>query len=138
MVHPYLRRRQGIEPVVYPSDAVESVLERTLGVPIFQEQVMQLAVVAAGFHAGRSRPAAPRPMAAWKRKGGLEPFEQRLIDGMRRNGYDDNLRSARSTSRSSASASTAFPNRTRRASRSWSTCRRGSNATSRRHSPARC
>ena len=59
MVHPYLRRRQGLEPVTYPNDAVKSVLERTLGVPIFQEQVMQLAIVAAGFHAGRSRSAAP-------------------------------------------------------------------------------
>jgi error-prone DNA polymerase len=52
MVHPYLKRRQGIEPVTYPSDAVKSVLERTLGVPIFQEQVMQLAIVAAGFTPG--------------------------------------------------------------------------------------
>ena len=59
MVHPYLKRRQGKEPVTYPSDAVKSVLERTLGVPIFQEQVMQLAIVAAGFLAGRSRSAAP-------------------------------------------------------------------------------
>ena len=60
MVHPYLRRRQGLEPVTYPSEAVKSVLERTLGVPIFQEQVMQLAIVAAGLHAGRGRSAAPR------------------------------------------------------------------------------
>ena len=52
MVHPYLRRRDGVEPMSYPSAAVEKVLERTLGVPIFQEQVMQLAMVAAGFHAG--------------------------------------------------------------------------------------
>jgi error-prone DNA polymerase len=88
MVHPYLRRRQGIEPVVYPSDAVKNVLERTLGVPIFQEQVMQLAVVAADFTPGESDQLR-RSMAAWKRKGGLEPFEQRLIEGMRRNGYDE-------------------------------------------------
>ena len=59
MVHPYLRRRQGLEPVSYPSDAVKSVLERTLGIPIFQEQVMQLAVVAAGFTPGGSRWSAP-------------------------------------------------------------------------------
>jgi error-prone DNA polymerase len=88
MVHPYLRRRQGLEPVTYPSDAVRGVLERTLGVPIFQEQVMQLAVVAANFTPGESD-RLRRSMAAWKHKGGLEPFEQRLIEGMRDNGYDE-------------------------------------------------
>jgi error-prone DNA polymerase len=86
MVHPYLRRRQGIEPVTYPSDAVRSVLERTLGVPIFQEQVMQLAVVAAGFTPGEADHLR-RSMAAWRRKGGLEHFEQRLVDGMAARGY---------------------------------------------------
>ena len=88
MVHPYLRRRQQLEPVSYPSAAVKGVLERTLGVPIFQEQVMQLAVVAADFTPGEADQLR-RSMAAWKRKGGLEPFERRLIDGMRRNGYDE-------------------------------------------------
>jgi error-prone DNA polymerase len=88
MVHPYLRRRQGIDPVTYPSDAVRGVLERTLGVPIFQEQVMQLAVVAAGFTPGESDHLR-RSMAAWKRKGGLEHFEKRLVDGMRARGYDE-------------------------------------------------
>jgi error-prone DNA polymerase len=88
MVHPYLRRRQGIEPVSYPSEAVKGVLERTLGVPIFQEQVMQLAVVAAGFTPGESDQLR-RSMAAWKRKGGLEPFERRLVEGMRERGYDE-------------------------------------------------
>ncbi len=88
MVHPYLRRRQGLEPVTYPSEAVRGVLERTKGVPIFQEQVMQLAVVAAGFTPGEADQLR-RSMAAWKRKGGLEPFEKRLRDGMRENGYDD-------------------------------------------------
>ena len=73
MVHPYLRRRQGKEPVTYPSDAVKQVLERTLGVPIFQEQVMQLAIVAAGFTSGEADELR-RSMAAWKRKGGLEHF----------------------------------------------------------------
>jgi error-prone DNA polymerase len=81
MVHPYLKRRQGLEPVTYPSPAVKSVLERTLGVPIFQEQVMQLAIVAAGFTPGEADQLR-RSMAAWRRKGGLEKFEQRLIDGM--------------------------------------------------------
>ena len=88
MVHPYLRRRQGIEPVTYPSDAVRGVLQRTLGVPIFQEQVMQLAVVAAGFTPGEADQLR-RSMAAWKRKGGLEHFERRLVEGMRERGYDE-------------------------------------------------
>jgi len=86
MVHPYLRRRQGLEPVSYPSEAVRQVLERTLGVPIFQEQVMSLAVVAAGFTPGEAD-ALRRAMAAWRRKGGLEPFEKRLKDGMLARGY---------------------------------------------------
>ncbi len=86
MVHPYLRRRRGLEPVAYPSAAVQGVLERTLGVPIFQEQVMQLAVVAAGFTPGEAD-RLRRSMAAWKRKGGLEPFEQRLVQGMLERGY---------------------------------------------------
>jgi error-prone DNA polymerase len=90
MVHPYLRRRQKLEPVTYPSDAVKSVLERTLGVPIFQEQVMQLAIVAAGFSPGEADQLR-RSMAAWRRKGGLEKFEQRLIDGMAARNYDEDF-----------------------------------------------
>jgi error-prone DNA polymerase len=86
MVHPYLRRRSGEEPVSYPGPEVEQVLARTLGVPIFQEQVMQLAVVAAGFSAGEADQLR-RAMAAWRRRGGLEPFERRLMDGMRERGY---------------------------------------------------
>jgi error-prone DNA polymerase len=88
MVHPYLKRRQGLEPVTYPSAAVKSVLDRTLGVPIFQEQVMQLAIVAAGFSAGEADQLR-RSMAAWRRKGGLEKFEQRLIDGMAQRGLSE-------------------------------------------------
>jgi error-prone DNA polymerase len=86
MVHPYLRRRNGEEPVSYPSDAVRGVLGRTLGVPIFQEQVMQLAMVAAGFTGGEAD-ALRRAMAAWKRRGGLEPFKEKLINGMLARGY---------------------------------------------------
>ncbi len=88
MVHPYLRRRQQKEPVTYPSEAVRSVLERTLGVPIFQEQVMALAMVAAGFSPGEADQLR-RSMAAWRRKGGLEKFEQRLVDGMSLRGYSE-------------------------------------------------
>jgi len=86
MVHPYLRRRQGLETVTYPSEAVRVVLERTLGVPIFQEQVMQLAMVAAGFSPGEADQLR-RSMAAWRRKGGLEHFEARLVRGMLERGY---------------------------------------------------
>jgi error-prone DNA polymerase len=88
MVHPYLRRREGVESVSYPSEAVRSVLQRTLGVPIFQEQVMRLAVVAAGFTPGEADQVR-RSMAAWQRRGGLEHFERRLIDGMRERGYQE-------------------------------------------------
>lgn len=90
MVHPYLARRNGLEPVDYPSPEVKRVLARTLGVPIFQEQVMQIAMVAAGFTAGEADQLR-RAMAAWKRKGGLEPFEQKLLDGMRSRGYRDDF-----------------------------------------------
>lgn len=87
MVHPYLRRRQGREPVHYPSEAVRTVLERTLGIPIFQEQVIELAMVAAGFSAGEADQLR-RAMAAWKKRGGLEVFEQKLISGMLQRGHD--------------------------------------------------
>jgi error-prone DNA polymerase len=93
MVHPYLRRRQGLEPVTYPSEAVRGVLERTLGVPIFQEQAMQIAIVAAGFTPGEADQLR-RAMAAWKRKGGLEPFRDRLLAGMRERGYGDEFAEA--------------------------------------------
>ena len=86
MVHPYLRRRDGTEAIDYPSAEVEKVLKRTLGIPIFQEQVMQLAIVAADFTPGEADQLR-RAMAAWKRKGGLEPFEAKLKEGMRKNGY---------------------------------------------------
>ena len=88
MVHPYLRRRNGEEAVDYPSEDVKGVLQRTLGVPIFQEQVMQLAVVAAGFTPGEAD-RLRRAMAAWKRRGGLGPFEEKLIAGMRERGYEE-------------------------------------------------
>lgn len=86
MIHPYLRRREGTDPVVYPSEEIESVLSRTLGIPIFQEQVMQIAMVAAEFTAGEADQLR-RAMAAWKRKGGLEHFETKLMTGMERRGY---------------------------------------------------
>lgn len=87
MVHPYLRRRTGEEPVSYPSPELEQVLERTLGVPLFQEQVMQIAMVAAGYDAGQADQLR-RSMAAWKRHGGLEHHRERLIGGMLERGYE--------------------------------------------------
>jgi error-prone DNA polymerase len=86
MVHPYLRRRNGEEPVSYPSAEVQKALERTLGVPIFQEQVMQLAILAADFTPGEADQLR-RAMAAWKRKGGLGPFHARLVGRMVEKGY---------------------------------------------------
>lgn len=86
-VHPYLRRRQGREPVTYPSEALETALGRTLGVPIFQEQVMQVAILAAGFTPGEADQLR-RAMAAWKRKGGLEKYYDRIVNGMLERGYE--------------------------------------------------
>jgi len=86
MVHPYLERRDDPEKVRYPSPDLEKVLKRTLGVPIFQEQVMQIAIVAAGFTPGEADQLR-RAMAAWKRRGGLEPFREKLMAGMARRGY---------------------------------------------------
>ena len=87
MVHPYLRRRQGLEGISYANDAVRNVLERTLGIPIFQEQVIELAMVAAGFTAGEADQLR-RAMAAWRRRGGLERFEGKLVTGMLERGLD--------------------------------------------------
>ncbi|PTR15479.1 error-prone DNA polymerase [Nitrosospira sp. Nsp2] len=86
MVHPYLRRRQKLEEVSYPGEGVEAALKRTLGVPIFQEQVMQLAIKAAGFTSGEADQLR-RSMAAWRKKGLLGSFRARLIGGMVSRGY---------------------------------------------------
>lgn len=86
MVHPYLRRRNQEEAVTYPSAELKPVFERTLGIPLFQEQVMELAVVAAGYTPGEADDLR-RCMAAWKRHGGLEPHRQKLTQGMLERGY---------------------------------------------------
>ena len=86
MVHPYLKRRNGEEPEVYPKEELRQALGRTKGVPIFQEQVMQLAMIAADFTAGEADQLR-RAMAAWKRRGGLEPFYERLVGRMVEKGY---------------------------------------------------
>ncbi|MGA1392737.1 MAG: error-prone DNA polymerase, partial [Phycisphaerales bacterium] len=87
MVHPYLRRRRGEEPIEFPDDAVRRVLERTLGVPLFQEQAMALAIVAAGFTPGEADQLR-RALAAWKRPGNaIDEFRRRLVEGMASRGY---------------------------------------------------
>ena len=86
MVHPYLRRRQGLEAVDYPSPEIKGVLERTLGIPVFQEQVIRLAMVAAGFSGGQADQLR-RAMASWGKDSALTPFQQKLIDGMLSRGY---------------------------------------------------
>jgi error-prone DNA polymerase len=87
MVHPYLRRRQGLEEVVYPSRELEAVLQKTLGVPLFQEQAMKIAIVAAGFtpaEADRLR----RAMATFRRVGTIQTFQDKMVEGMAMRGYD--------------------------------------------------
>lgn len=81
MVHPYLRRRQGLEPVEYAHPALEAILGRTLGVPIFQEQVMQMAVAVGGYSPGEADELR-RAMGAWRKRGGLERHGARLKQGM--------------------------------------------------------
>ena len=87
MVQPYLNRRQGKEPVSYPSEALKQALGRTLGIPVFQEQVMQISILAAGFTSGEAD-GLRRSMAAWKRKGGLEKYHSKIVDGMTSRGYE--------------------------------------------------
>lgn len=88
MVHPYLRRRMGQEPVSYPSKELEQILSRTLGVPLFQEQAMKIAIVAAGFSAAEADQLR-RSMATFKFKGLVNEFEEKLIKGMMANGYSE-------------------------------------------------
>src|SRR5258708_10101291 len=81
MVHPYLRRREGIEPVDYPTPELERVLGKTLGVPLFQEQAMQIAMVCAGFTPTEAD-ALRKSMATFKHTGGVSKFREQLITGM--------------------------------------------------------
>jgi error-prone DNA polymerase len=86
MVHPYLRRREGKEPTDYPSDELKEVLEKTLGVPLFQEQAMKVAIVGAGFTAAEAD-ALRRSMATFKFTGGVSHFHDKLVNGMVAKGY---------------------------------------------------
>ncbi len=87
MVHPYLRRRQGIEDVVYPSRELEAVLGKTLGVPLFQEQAMRIAIVAAGFSPGEADKLR-RAMATFRRVGTIQTFRTKMVEGMVAKGYE--------------------------------------------------
>ncbi len=107
MVHPYLRRRNGEEPVSFPSDALGKVLGKTLGVPLFQEQAMQIAIVGAGFtpeEADRLR----RSLATFKKHGSVSEFRQRFLGGMKRNGYEQDF-AARCFSQIEGFGSYGFP-----------------------------
>jgi len=88
MVHPYLRRREGKDKVEYPNAALESVLKKTLGVPLFQEQAMKVAIVGAGFTAAEAD-ALRRSMATFKFTGGVGHFREKLVAGMRANGITE-------------------------------------------------
>ncbi|WP_347312013.1 error-prone DNA polymerase [Defluviimonas sp. SAOS-178_SWC] len=107
MVHPFIRRRNGLESVTFPSDALGEVLGKTLGVPLFQEQAMQIAIIGAGFtpeEADRLR----RSLATFKKHGNVSEFRDRFMEGMRRNGYGDDF-SARCFSQIEGFGSYGFP-----------------------------
>ncbi|MDI3337850.1 error-prone DNA polymerase [Defluviimonas aestuarii] len=107
MVHPFIRRRNGQESVTFPSDALGEVLGKTLGVPLFQEQAMQIAIIGAGFspeEADRLR----RSLATFKKHGNVSEFHDRFMQGMRANGYDDDF-SARCFSQIEGFGSYGFP-----------------------------
>lgn len=88
MVHPYLRRRNGEERITFPNAALEKVLRKTLGVPLFQEQAMRLAIVAAGFTPGEADQLR-RAMGAWRRRGKIDALRNKLVGGMMANGLSE-------------------------------------------------
>ncbi|WP_372887108.1 error-prone DNA polymerase [Shimia sp.] len=107
MVHPYIRRRNGEEPVSFPSDALGEVLGKTMGVPLFQEQAMQIAIIGAGFspeEADRLR----RSLATFKKHGSVSEFHDRFMRGMKANGYDEEF-AARCFSQIEGFGSYGFP-----------------------------
>ena len=122
MVHPYLRRRQGLEPVVFPSRELEAVLGKTLGVPLFQEQAMKIAIIA-GFTPAEADKLR-RAMATFRRVGTIGTFKARMVEGWPPRATTANSRSAAS-GRSRVLANMAFPRATRRVLRCWSMPRAG-------------
>ena len=129
MVHPFFDRRQGRAPVEYPDPCLEPILKRTLGVPLFQEQILKMAMVAAGFSGGEAEELR-RAMGFKRSAERMESIETRLRLGMAARGIGER-RATRSSSASRRSRSTASPSRTRRASRSSRTRARGSRPTTR-------
>ena len=87
MVHPYLRRREGIDPISYPSKILEKILSKTMGVPLFQEQAMRIAIDGARFPPGEAD-RLRRAMATFKRVGTIDAFEEKFLKGMKENGYE--------------------------------------------------
>ena len=134
MVHPYLRRRRGEEQVTYLHPSLEPILKRTLGVPLFQEQGMKVAVAAAGFTAAQAD-ALRRAMGFRRATGEMSAIQQALVRGMTERGIPGRSRRA-SSPRSPRFRATGSPRATRRASRFWSTPRRGSRCTTRPPSTA--
>ena len=145
MVHPYLRRREGSEAVEFPAPAPEhgpadelrAVLGKTLGVPLFQEQAMRLAMEAAKFTPEEAN-GLRRAMATFRHLGDVGVYGEKFVEGMAARGYDPAIRRSAASARSKASAPTAFPRATRSASPSWSTSRPGSNAIGRTSSAPPC
>src|SRR5690606_16181150 len=90
MVHPYLRRRNGEEPADYPSEEIKGILEKTLGVPLFQEQAMEIAIVASGFTPAEADELR-RSMATFKAKGQVSAFHKKMVDGMVKKGYSEDF-----------------------------------------------
>ena len=128
MVHPYLRRRDGIEPVEFPSDELRAVLGKTMGVPLFQEQAMKIAIVAAGFTPAEAD-GLRRSMAAFRRSGPDRAASARSWSRAWWRAATTASSPRPASGRSRASAITASPRATPPASRSWSTSRPGSSAT---------
>ena len=87
MVHPYIKRRNGQEKVTFPSEKLKEILGKTLGVPLFQEQAIQIAMKGAGFSL-KDTDRLRRSLATFKRNGTVNKFKKRFIDGMLKNGYD--------------------------------------------------
>lgn len=136
MVHPYLRRRAGTEAVTYPHPALEPILRRTLGVPLFQEQGMQVAITAAGFTPGEADQLR-KAMGHKRSRERMSAIAQRMIDGMARNGIPADV-ARRIYDQIQAFADYGFPRATRRASRCSSTRAPTYGTTTRPSSSARC
>jgi len=136
MVHPYLRRRQGLEVVEYPNEQVRAILGKTLGVPLFQEQAMKLAMVAAGFSPDQADQLR-RAIASKRSKQRLEQLGQQLVAGMLARGYSGEF-ARRCLQQFHGFAEYGFPESHAASFALWFTRRRGSSTTTGPRSPRRC